>query len=94
MRKKLLISAGAGAVILLSTVMPSFAAAPANFGGEGGAFTNDYGNHYVNNNNPEVRFDWDNHRIAVPGEAWEYTNSNSAVVDNGGYSLVDPLNTL
>lgn len=59
----------------------------------GGAWTNDYDMHYVNNNNPDLRFDWDNHRIAVPGNALMHANENSAVMDNGDYSLVDPHDT-
>lgn len=93
MNKKKLISLGLGAAAFLSSALPAFAA-PANFGGNGGAFVNDYANHYVNSNNNEVRFDWDNHRMAVPGVAYMHANDNSAVVDNGGYSLIDPLNTL
>lgn len=65
-----------------------------NFGGNGGAFVNDYDDHYVNANNPEVRFDWENHRMAVPGKAYMHANENAAVMDNGGYTLVDPHDTL
>jgi len=69
-------------------------AAPENFGGKSDTWYNDYGNHYVNTNNPENRKDWDNHRFAVPGNAWMHANDNAAVMDNGGYTLVDPHDTL
>jgi hypothetical protein len=94
MSKKTLIGAGTGAIMFLSSAIPALAAMPENFGGSGSAFVNDYANHYVNSNNGDVRFDWDNHRMAVPGVAYEHADDNSAVVDNGGYSLVDPLGTL
>ncbi len=67
-------------------------AVPAMFGK--GAFTNDYGMHYVNNNNPDVRFDWENHRMAVPGQGGEHANENAAVMEWGDGSLVDPHDTL
>lgn len=68
---------------------------PVMFGGGGnGAFTNDYGNHYVNEHNPNVRFDWDNHRMAVPGVGGSHANENSAIIEWGDGSLVDPHGTL
>ena len=56
----------------------------------GGAFVNDYGNHYVNTNNPEVRFDWDNHRMAVPGQGGHHANEKAAVQAHGDQTLVVP----
>ena len=81
-------------LIMLLAVSVTLAAAPKNFGGNGKAWTNDYGNHYVNNNNPDLRMDWTNHRFAVPGQAYSNANENAAVMDNGGYSLVDPHDTM
>ena len=68
---------------------------PVMFGGDGnGAFTNDYANHYVNEQNPDVRFDWDNQRMAVPGDGGSYADENAAVIEWGDGSLVDPRDTL
>lgn len=67
-------------------------AMPMMFGN--GVFENDYGNHYVNTNNPAVRFDWDNHRIAVPGQGGAHANENAAIIEWGDGSLVDPHGTL
>jgi hypothetical protein len=62
------------------------AAPPENFGGNGAAWTNDGPSHYTNNNNPDVRMDWNCNRKAVPGNGGVNANANSAVVD---WSLVD-----
>ncbi|MBI2029630.1 hypothetical protein HYT02_04395 [Candidatus Gottesmanbacteria bacterium] len=100
--QKILVGASVTAVMLSSMIVPAFAA-PANFGGNGKAWTNDYGNHYVNNNNPDVRMDWDCHRKAVPGNGGVNANPNSAVVDwsfvdsdpsDGGETLVVPHDNL
>jgi hypothetical protein len=74
----------------------SLLALPLMFGGNSGngAFYNDYGEHYVNTKNPEVRFDWTNQRMAVPGEGGEHASENSAVIDWGSGSLVDPHDTM
>ena len=71
--------------------LPVIAASPANFSGSGTAWTNDYGQHYVNNNNPEVRMDWANQHFAVPGEGGQHANENAAVIEWGSGSLVKPV---
>ena len=82
--KKILI--GLTAIMLMSLV----SAMPENFGGNGDAWENDYGNHYVNNHNPENRKDWDSHMFAVPGHGGMHANEHSAVVEWGDGTLVDP----
>ena len=81
--------------VLTFALMAVFAM-PMMFGGksENGAFENDYGMHYVNVHNPEVRFDWDNHRMAVPGMGGHHADEHAAVMGWGDGSLVDPHNTL
>ena len=81
---------------LLTSATPAFATGPenGNFGGNGNTWTNDYGMHYVNNNNPDVRFDWDNHRFAVPGMGGMHADENSAVMAWGEGSLIDPHDTM
>jgi len=81
---------------LLTSASSVFATGPenGNFGGSGNAWTNDYGMHYVNNNNPDVRFDWENHRFAVPGMGGMHADENSAVMGWGEGSLVDPHDTM
>lgn len=66
---------------------------PENFGGQG-VWDNDYGNHYVNTMNPEVRMDWDNQRFAVPGIGGAYAAESAAVMAWGDGTLVDPHGTL
>lgn len=76
-------------------IFPSFAMAyPENFGGNGEAWNNDFGNHYVNTKNPHVRKDWTSHLFAVPGNSGDHANESSAVVDhpNGVDTLIDPHN--
>ena len=80
-------------LIMLLAVSVTLAAAPNNFGGNGKAWTNDYGNHYVNDNNPDVRMDWDNHHFAVPGQGGHHANSNAAVKAHGDQTLVEPNDT-
>lgn len=84
------------AVALLVSVLPAFATPPVdNFGGDNGIWVNDYGNHFVNTNNPDVRMDWDNQRFAVPGQGGAHASENSAVrAWSGGGTLVDPHDTL
>lgn len=65
-------------------------AAPSNFGGNGNAWTNDYGMHYVNNNNPDLRFDWTTPAKAIPGVGGHHANEHAAVVAWGDGSLVTP----
>ncbi|MEF3691814.1 MAG: hypothetical protein V3574_02015 [Candidatus Moraniibacteriota bacterium] len=82
-------------IISLLTIFPSLAMAyPENFGGNGDAWNNDFGNHYVNTKNPHVRKDWTNHLFAVPGKSGDHANEGSAVVDhpNGIDTLIDPNN--
>ncbi len=67
---------------------------PDNFGGQGNAWINDYGNHYANQQNPGVRMDWDNHRFAVPGVGGAHADENAAVIAWGDGTLVDPHDTL
>ena len=76
-------------------------AGPENFGGNGNAWTNDYGNHYVNNNNGDLRQDWDTGRRAVPGRAAAAqagnpttTDSENNVISRPDSTLVDPHKTL
>ena len=65
---------------------------PANFGGQSPNIVNDFGNHYVNVNNPDVRWDWTCHQFATPGEGDAHANQDhSAVIDRPGDSgLVAP----
>lgn len=82
-------------LVLLLAASVSLAAAPKNFGGNGEAWDNDYGNHYVNNNNPGLRMDWDNQRFAVPGKGGHHANESAAVTGwRDGGTLVDPHDTM
>jgi len=100
-KRSLLMVATSLAALGLSSAV-ALAAPPENFGGNGSAWTNDFANHYVNNNNPDVRMDWDCHRFAVPGNGGVNANPNSAVVDwsvdgdpsDGGETLVVPEDNL
>ena len=66
--------------------------APDGFGGQSPTIVNDYGDHYVNANNPDVRFDWTCHQMATPGEGDAHADQDhSAVIDRTGDSgLVAP----
>lgn len=85
-------------VLVSVVIMPSllFATGPekGNFGGNGEAWVNDYGDHYVNTNNPDNRKDWTNHRFAVPGQGGAHANENAAVIEWGAGTLVDPHDTM
>lgn len=82
-------------ILALAFTLPIYAdPATDNFGGNGQAWDNDYGDHFENMNNGANRKDWTNHRFAQPGKAWAHANDNAAVMDNGGYSLVDPHDTM
>ena len=48
---------------------------------------------WVNQNNPDVRFDTDTHRRAVPGNGGANSNENSVVHPHHDASLVDPHRT-
>jgi Spy/CpxP family protein refolding chaperone len=65
---------------------------PQNFGGNSPNIVNDYGDHYVNANNPDVRWDWACHQFATPGHGDDHANQDhSAVIDRPGDSgLVAP----
>jgi hypothetical protein len=65
---------------------------PENFGGRSPVIVNDYGEHYVNSNNTEVRWDWTCHQFATPGAGDDHANQeHSAVLDrNGDSTLVAP----
>jgi hypothetical protein len=65
---------------------------PDNFGGNSPNIFNDFGEHYVNLNNPDVRWDWTCHQFATPGEGDANANQDhSAVIDRAGDSgLVAP----
>ena len=65
---------------------------PDNFGGQSPVIVNDYGNHYVNLNNIDVRWDWTCHQFATPGHGDDNANQvHSAVIDRPGESgLVAP----
>lgn len=65
---------------------------PTNFGGQSPNIVNDYPGHYVNTNNPQVRWDWTCHQFAVPGRGDDNANQDhSAVIDRpGGSTLVAP----
>jgi hypothetical protein len=88
--------------VLAGLPVAALAGPGENFGGNGLAWTNDFANHYVNNNNPDVRMDWDCHRFAVPGNGGVQANANSAVVNwsvdgdpsDGGETLVVPEDNL
>lgn len=75
------------AIFMIVGLVGLVQAAPDNFGGNGNAWTNDYGMHYVNNNNPDLRFDWDNHRMATPGNGGQNADENAAVIPWGDGSL-------
>ncbi len=95
MFKKILASASAGA-LMLAVVPAVFATGPTggNFGGNGDAWVNDYGDHYVNQNNPGNRKDWTNHRFAQPGQGGAHASDSAAVIEWGDGTLVDPHGTL
>jgi len=82
------------AMLMSVFLFAGVSAMPMNFGGDGEAWTNDHGNHYVNENNPDLRFDWTNHRIAVPGQGGMHANENAAIISWGEGSLVDPFKAL
>ena len=65
---------------------------PDNFGGNSPNIVNDFGEHYVNVNNPDVRWDWTCHQFAVPGQGDENANQDhAAIIDRPGDSgLVAP----
>lgn len=65
---------------------------PENFGGNSPVIVNDSGDHYVNSNNPDVRWDWMCHQFATPGQGDEHANQDhSAVIDRPGESgLIAP----
>jgi hypothetical protein len=56
-------------------------ATPENFGGNGSAWVNDFGDHYTNQNNPNVRQDWACDQRAVPGVGGAHASANSATLD-------------
>jgi hypothetical protein len=88
---------GAGLICALSSVGVAMADPPPdNFGGNGQAWVNDYGQHYVNVNNPNTRMDWDCHQFAVPGVGGAHANGKAAVVNHpdtidGKGTLVVPI---
>lgn len=53
---------------------------PDNFGGQSPNIVNDFGEHYVNTNNPDVRWDWTCHQFAVPGQGDEHANQDHAAI--------------
>ena len=62
---------------------------PDNFGGQSENVVNDYGDHYVNANNTDVRWDWTCHQFATPGHGDDHANQDhSAVRDRQGESGV------
>jgi hypothetical protein len=65
---------------------------PNNFGGKSPNIFNDFGEHYVNLNNPDVRWDWTCHQLAVPGQGDDHANQDHAAMrDRAGDSgLVAP----
>ena len=65
---------------------------PDNFGGNSPVIFNDVGDHFVNLNNPDVRWDWTCHQFATPGHGDDHANQDhSAVIDRPGDSgLVAP----
>lgn len=73
---------------LLTSMALAIFVLPVMFGS--GAFSNDGGGHYTNLNNPDVRFDWANQHIAVPGMGGQHANDNAAVVPHGSATLVVP----
>jgi hypothetical protein len=88
----------AGVCVLAAAAMAALgagaagASAPDNFGGESPVILNDYGEHYVNLNNPDLRWDWTCHQFATPGHGDDHANQDhSAVIDRPGESgLVAP----
>ena len=53
---------------------------PENFGGKSDTILNDFGEHYVNLNNPSLRWDWTCHQFAVPGVGEEHANQDHAAI--------------
>jgi len=87
--------------ILLVSASASLADPGENFGGNGGAWNNDFGNHYVNEKNPDLRQDWDTGRRAIPGGAAQVQEDNPTtndsehnVISRPDSTLVDPHHTL
>ena len=83
--------------MLLLTASPIMAA-PANFGGNGEAWTNDYNTslyeHYVNNNNGELRFAWFESSVCIAIPGYTEANVNAVVYPYYTGSFVDPLHTI
>ena len=95
LRVRLLV-VGAGLILALSGAGVALADPPQNFGGNGQAWINDYGQHYVNANNPNTRMDWDCHQFAVPGVGGAHASANGAVLNHpdpfdGQGTLVVPI---
>jgi hypothetical protein len=72
-----------------------------NFGGQGAAWDNDFDDHYVNTNNPDLRQDWATGRRAIPGDAAQVQDDNPTtndsdhnVISRPESTLVDPHRTL
>jgi len=84
-------------VMLLLTASPVMAK-PANFGGNGKAWTNDYNtasyDHYVNNNNSELRFAWFESSVCIAIPGYTEANVNAVVHPYGTGSFVDPRHTI
>ena len=74
---------------------------PENFGGNGEAFVNDYGEHYINVKGPQeggqaaLRFDWANQRWVIPSDAagLHAGDKNPVVERHGDDTLIDPRDT-
>ena len=90
--KKIIVGSLVVMFVSIFSVTAASAALPENFGGNGDAWVNDFGQHYVNSKNPHVRKDWTNHLFAVPGQGGWNSNENSAILahPNGIDNLVDP----
>ncbi|MEO5678577.1 MAG: hypothetical protein ABIS47_02810 [Acidimicrobiales bacterium] len=66
---------------------------PEGFGGQSPNIVDDYGDHYFNANNTDVRWDWGCHQFAVPGQGDEHANQDNAAIidrDNTDSGLVAP----
>jgi hypothetical protein len=86
---------------ILATIGTAVADPRDNFGGNGGAWVNDFDDHYVNTNNPDLRQDWATGRRAVPGGAAQSQADNPTtedsdhnVISRPESTLVDPHHTL
>lgn len=80
-------------VLLLLAALPVAATGPGDDFGGNSEVWKEGPYSIVNTNNPDLRFDWPNHRMAVPGQGGAHADDSAAVIKWGDGTLVDPLDT-